>query len=87
MSSSNRRLAIGSRLASMRSAASTKLPADTRRTPLLSIARALTKMGLCDELFHTATGTAFADIPVNNHRETWPIRSSAVPQLAWLTYS
>jgi hypothetical protein len=27
------------------------------------------------ELFHTATGTAFADILVDGHRETWPIRS------------
>ena len=39
MSSSNRRLAMGSRLASMRSAASIKLPADTRRTVLFSIVR------------------------------------------------
>src|SRR5262249_47235679 len=29
----------------------------------------------CDDLFHTATGTAFADILVDCHRETWPIRS------------
>src|SRR5215472_4767762 len=29
----------------------------------------------CDDLFHTATGTAFADITVDGHRETWPIRS------------
>ena len=27
-------------------------------------------------LFHTATGTAFADIAVNGQRETWPIRSN-----------
>jgi hypothetical protein len=27
------------------------------------------------DLFHTATGTAFADIAVGGHRETWPIRS------------
>jgi hypothetical protein len=27
------------------------------------------------ELFHTANGTAFVDIPINEHRETWPIRS------------
>ena len=35
----------------------------------------LTAIGLCGELFHTPAGAAFADIPVNNHRETWPIRS------------
>src|SRR5215831_14655548 len=29
----------------------------------------------CDDLFHTATGTAYADILVDGHRETWPIRS------------
>jgi hypothetical protein len=28
-----------------------------------------------DSLFHTATGTAFADIRIEGHRETWPIRS------------
>jgi len=29
----------------------------------------------CDDLFHTAAGTAFADIMADGHRETWPIRS------------
>jgi hypothetical protein len=29
----------------------------------------------CDDLFHTATGIAFADITIDGHRETWPIRS------------
>ena len=28
-----------------------------------------------EELFHTAIGTAFVDITVEGHRETWPIRS------------
>lgn len=32
-------------------------------------------MAPSDDLFHTATGTAFADILVDGHRETWPIRS------------
>jgi len=35
----------------------------------------LIDMSLCEELFHTAAGTAFADILVDGHRETWPIRS------------
>jgi hypothetical protein len=26
-------------------------------------------------LFHTADGTAYADLPIDGHRETWPIRS------------
>jgi hypothetical protein len=33
-------------------------------------------------LFHTATGTAFADIAVNGARQTWPVRSSRFR--AWL---
>src|SRR5262245_43038440 len=35
----------------------------------------LNDMMRCDELFHTAAGTAFADITIDGHRETWPIRS------------
>jgi hypothetical protein len=35
----------------------------------------LIDMALCEELFHTATGSAFADIMVDGHRETSPIRS------------
>ena len=27
------------------------------------------------ELFHTPDGTGFADLDINGHRETWPIRS------------
>ena len=29
----------------------------------------------CDDLFHAAAGTAFADITLDGRRETWPIRS------------
>ena len=35
----------------------------------------LTHIGACSDLFHTAAGTAFADIMIDGHRETWPIRS------------
>jgi hypothetical protein len=35
----------------------------------------LNDMVLCEELFHSASGIAFADFIVDNHRETWPIRS------------
>jgi hypothetical protein len=31
--------------------------------------------GASAELFHTPAGTAFVDLLVNGHRETWPIRS------------
>src|SRR5262249_42234049 len=34
-----------------------------------------TQIAACGELFHTATGTAFADLQVDGHRATWPIRS------------
>src|SRR5262245_9904557 len=42
----------------------------------------LTQIVACDDLFRTATGTAFADIMVDGHRETWPIRSKRFR--AWL---
>jgi hypothetical protein len=35
----------------------------------------LNEMMLCEELFHTPSGVAFADFITNGHRETWPIRS------------
>jgi hypothetical protein len=35
----------------------------------------LTTVGAGDELFHTATGTAYADLQIDGHRETWPIPS------------
>ena len=34
-------------------------------------------MILCEELFHTPTGVAFADFITDGHRETWPIRSKS----------
>jgi hypothetical protein len=34
------------------------------------------------ELFHTATGAAYADLPIDGHRETWPVRSARCR--AWL---
>src|SRR5258706_13628444 len=36
----------------------------------------LLNMSASGELFHTATGTAFADLLINGHRQTWPIRSN-----------
>src|SRR2546423_2176741 len=35
----------------------------------------LNDMVLCEELFHTPSGVAFADFITDGHRETWPIRS------------
>jgi hypothetical protein len=33
------------------------------------------RVGCSAELFHTANGTALADLMINGHRETWPVRS------------
>ena len=35
----------------------------------------LSNLAACAELFHTADGTAFADLTIDGHWETWPIRS------------
>ena len=35
----------------------------------------LSNLAVCAELFHTADGTAFADLAIDGHRETWPVRS------------
>jgi hypothetical protein len=35
----------------------------------------LAQLPVCTELFHTASGTAYADLVIHGHRETWPIRS------------
>ena len=35
----------------------------------------LTDLAAGAELFHTADGTAFADLMMDGHRETWPVRS------------
>jgi len=35
----------------------------------------LRDMTLCEEVFHTASGLAYADFITDGHRETWPIRS------------
>jgi hypothetical protein len=42
----------------------------------------LTQLWASGELFHTATGTAYADLLVDGHRETWPIRSSCGGRIA-----
>jgi hypothetical protein len=34
------------------------------------------------ELFHTPVGTAFADLIIDGHRQTWPVRSKRFR--AWL---
>src|SRR6516225_6102480 len=32
-------------------------------------------MALCEEVFHTTNGTAFAELVIDGHRQTWPLRS------------
>lgn len=36
----------------------------------------LTNLAVSVELFHTASGTTFADLVIDGHRETWPIRGT-----------
>jgi hypothetical protein len=38
-------------------------------------ANLLIKLAEAGDLYHTRDGTGFADVFVNDHRETWPIRS------------
>ncbi len=35
----------------------------------------LSLLGVSGSLFHTATGVAYADLVIDGHRETWPIRT------------
>jgi hypothetical protein len=46
----------------------------------------LSDIAQCKELFHTAAGTAFADIIIAGHRETWPIRSKRFRALLKRSY-
>ena len=39
-------------------------------------------LGVPVSLFHTATGVAYADLEIDQHRETWPVRSKQFR--AWL---
>ena len=39
-------------------------------------------LGTPVSLFHTATGVAYADLEIDQHRETWPVRSKRFR--AWL---
>src|SRR6516162_170960 len=41
----------------------------------LGLTDMLEDMALCEEVFHTASGVAFADLVIDGHRETWAIRS------------
>jgi hypothetical protein len=35
----------------------------------------LMNLAVSAELFHTSSGIAYADLLIDGHRETWPIRS------------
>ena len=48
-----------------------------------SQANILVNLGQTAELFHAPDGTGFADLDVNDHRETWPVRSKGFRR--WLT--
>src|SRR5215204_5274764 len=42
----------------------------------------LTDLAASAELFHSGDGTAFADLTLDGHRETWPLRS--IRMRSWL---
>jgi len=44
--------------------------------PLLTMADMLTNLAVELKLLDTASGTAFADVVIDGHRQTWPIRST-----------
>ena len=46
------------------------------------MADVLTDLAASAELFHIADGTAFADLMVDGHRKTWPLRS--IRMRSWL---
>ena len=52
-------------------------------TPEPSQADILTDLADDAELFHSADSTAFADIRIDGHRETWPVRAKGFRR--WLT--
>jgi hypothetical protein len=41
----------------------------------MSSADALLNIGTAAQFFHASDGTAFADLSIDGHRETWPVRS------------
>jgi hypothetical protein len=43
-----------------------------------SQANILVDLAQSAELFHAPDGTGFADLNVNDHRETWPVRSKSL---------
>ena len=43
----------------------------------------LIELAITAELFHRADGTGFADLDINGHRETWPIRATGFRR--WLS--
>ena len=52
-----------------------RLLIELRKGPFKLPADMLEEMTLCEEVFHTPSGVAFADVVTDGHRETWPIRS------------
>ena len=64
----------GCRVTELDQALSPGIPADAGgRDP--TQADILIELAQSAELFHTPDGTGFADLDINGHRETWPIRS------------
>jgi hypothetical protein len=53
-----------------------------RRSNAVSSADVLLNIATAARLFHTGDGTGFADLIIDGHRETWPLRGKRFQ--AWL---
>nr|QIO37294.1 hypothetical protein HAP40_19310 [Bradyrhizobium sp. 1(2017)] len=71
---------IGSRVTALGTIVGESGVADRARRTQASI---LAELAQSAELFHAPEGTGYADIDINSHRETWPIRSRGFRR--WLT--
>ncbi|MHC2626350.1 hypothetical protein ACVIW2_008382 [Bradyrhizobium huanghuaihaiense] len=58
-------------------------PQDTAVRTRPTQANILAELAQSAELFHAPDGTGYADLDINGHRETWPIRSKGFRR--WLT--
>jgi hypothetical protein len=49
----------------------------------VSSADAILKIGTAAQFFHASDGTGFADLRIDGHRETWPVRSKRFRNWTW----
>lgn len=74
---------VGCRVTALDDALSEEVSPPNARTQ--TQADILLRLSQAADLFHAADGTCFADLDINGHRETWPIRSKGFSR--WLARS